>query len=93
MTILTRRNFMKTAAAASTLPLLGRGAFADEPLKVGYIYLGPVGDFGWTWAHDKGRKAMVDHFRARSSPTMSRTSTRTRARRPSSRISRRRATS
>ena len=59
MTILTRRNFVKTAAAMSTLPLLGRSAFADEPLKVGYIYLGPVGDFGWTWAHDKGRKAMV----------------------------------
>ena len=35
MTILTRRNFMKTAAAASALPLLGRGALADEPLKVG----------------------------------------------------------
>ena len=62
MTILTRRNFIKTAAAASTLPLMGRAAFADEPLKVGYIYLGPVGDFGWTWAHEKGRKAMVDHF-------------------------------
>jgi basic membrane protein A and related proteins len=62
VTILTRRNFIKTAAAASTLPLMGRAAFADEPLKVGYIYLGPVGDFGWTWAHEKGRKAMVDHF-------------------------------
>ena len=59
MTIMNRRNFVKTAAAASALPLLGRGAFADEPLKVGYVYLGPVGDFGWTWAHDKGRKAML----------------------------------
>jgi len=59
MTIITRRNFVKTAAAASALPFLGRGAFADEPLKVGYIYLGPVGDFGWTWAHEKARKAMV----------------------------------
>ena len=59
MNVLTRRNFVKSAAMASTLPLLGRGAFADEPLKVGYIYLGPVGDFGWTWAHEKGRKAMV----------------------------------
>jgi simple sugar transport system substrate-binding protein len=62
MTILTRRNFIKTAAAASTLPLMGRAAFADEPLKVGYIYLGPVGDFGWTWAHEKGRKALVAKF-------------------------------
>ncbi len=59
MNVLNRRNFVKTAVAASALPLLGRGAFADEPLKVGYIYLGPVGDFGWTWAHEKGRKALV----------------------------------
>ena len=40
--------------------MLGRAAFAAEPLKVGLIYLGPIGDFGWTWAHEKGRKAMVD---------------------------------
>ena len=65
MQILNRRNFIKTAAAASALPLVGRAAFADEPLKVGYIYLGPVGDFGWTWAHEKGRKAMVDHFKGK----------------------------
>ena len=65
MAILTRRNFVKSAAAASALPLLGRAAFADEPLKVGYIYLGPVGDFGWTWAHEKGRKAMVEHFKGK----------------------------
>ena len=60
MNILTRRNFVKSAAAASAAPLLGRGAFADEPLKVGFVYLGPVGDFGWTWAHEKGRKAMLE---------------------------------
>jgi basic membrane protein A len=57
---ITRRNFMKTAAAGLALPALGRGALAAEPLKIGYIYLGPVGDFGWTWAHEKGRKAMVE---------------------------------
>jgi basic membrane protein A and related proteins len=60
MNLLTRRNFMKTAAAGLAAPALSRGAFAADPLKVGFIYLGPVGDFGWTWAHDKGRKAMVD---------------------------------
>ena len=60
MNHLTRRNFVKTAAAGLALPALGRGAFAAEPLKIGFIYLGPVGDFGWTWAHDKGRKAMVE---------------------------------
>ena len=61
MSNITRRNFMKSAAAAGlALPALGRGAFAADPLKIGYIYLGPVGDFGWTWAHNKGRLAMVD---------------------------------
>lgn len=30
----------------------------NEPLKVGFVYLGPVGDFGWTYAHDLGRREM-----------------------------------
>ncbi|MDE2370206.1 MAG: BMP family ABC transporter substrate-binding protein [Burkholderiales bacterium] len=45
------------------MPALARKAWAADPLKVGFIYLGPVGDFGWTWAHDKGRKAMVEAFK------------------------------
>ncbi|PMB02149.1 BMP family ABC transporter substrate-binding protein [Fischerella thermalis CCMEE 5198] len=31
---------------------------ANEPLKVGFVYVGPVGDFGWTYAHDLGRREM-----------------------------------
>ena len=27
-----------------------------EPLKVAFAYVGPVGDGGWTFAHDNGRK-------------------------------------
>lgn len=30
----------------------------NEPLKVGFVYVGPVGDFGWTYAHDLGRREM-----------------------------------
>ncbi len=60
MTYLTRRNFMKAAAAGLAMPALGRTAFAAEPLKIGFIYLGPVGDFGWTWAHNKGRLAIEE---------------------------------
>jgi len=33
-----------------------------EPLKVGFIYVGPVGDAGWTFAHDIGRKAAEAKF-------------------------------
>ena len=33
-----------------------------EPLKVGFIYVGPVGDAGWTFAHDTARKAIEEKF-------------------------------
>ena len=30
-----------------------------EPLKIAFAYVGPVGDGGWTFAHDNARKATV----------------------------------
>ena len=60
-----RRQFtglLGAGAAASALPGLIRPARAADPLKVGFIYLGPVGDFGWTYQHDIARKAAVEHF-------------------------------
>ena len=33
---------------------------AAKEIKAGFIYVGPVGDGGWTFAHDNGRKAMVE---------------------------------
>jgi simple sugar transport system substrate-binding protein len=38
---------------------------AGGPLKVAFTYVGPVGDAGWTYAHDRGRKAVVEKFGAR----------------------------
>ncbi len=35
---------------------------ADEPFKVGFVYVGPVGDHGWTYQHDQGRLALEAHF-------------------------------
>ena len=32
---------------------------AQSKLKVGFVYLGPVGDFGWTYQHELGRQAVV----------------------------------
>jgi len=34
----------------------GAGFAKDKKLKAGFIYVGPVGDFGWSHAHDMGRK-------------------------------------
>ena len=36
-----------------------------EPLKVAWAYVGPVGDGGWTFAHDNGRKAVEKEFGAK----------------------------
>ena len=33
-----------------------------EPFKVGFVYVGPIGDHGWTYMHDKGRLAVEEHF-------------------------------
>src|SRR5712664_1118273 len=35
---------------------------ADEPVKVAFIYVDPVGDTGWTHGHDLGRKAVEAKF-------------------------------
>ena len=41
------------------LPLLTSASQAnDKKVKTGFIYVGPVGDAGWTYAHDQGRKEM-----------------------------------
>ena len=42
---------------------LATGAFAGgDKLKVGFIYVGPVGDHGWTYMHDQGRILAEEHF-------------------------------
>ena len=58
MAIISRRTFMQAAGVAATLPLLGKSALAADKVKIGFIFLGPIGDYGWTWAHNKGRMAV-----------------------------------
>ena len=31
---------------------------AQQPLQVGFVYVSPIGDAGWTFQHDQGRKEM-----------------------------------
>ena len=46
-------------AAAAAVALCGSlTADAADPLKMAFVYVGPVGDGGWTFAHDNGRKAL-----------------------------------
>jgi simple sugar transport system substrate-binding protein len=44
--------------AAAALAATGAAAPAAEKLKIGFIYVGPVGDFGWSYQHDVARKAL-----------------------------------
>ena len=48
------------AAPAASAP--ASAAAKAEPLKIAFAYVGPVGDGGWTFAHDNGRKAIEKEF-------------------------------
>ncbi len=52
------------AAAPSAAPTAAAG-----PLKVAFTYVGPVGDAGWTFAHERGRKAVMDKYGAKVATT------------------------
>lgn len=51
----SKRRIVFATGLAASLPLSIARAQMAEPLKVGFIYLGPVGDSGWTYQHDLGR--------------------------------------
>ncbi|MEX8494709.1 BMP family ABC transporter substrate-binding protein, partial [Sphaerotilus sp.] len=49
------------AAAPASAPA-AEAPKKPEPLKVAFAYVGPVGDAGWTFAHDSARKAVEAEF-------------------------------
>ena len=71
----TKRRALQTAAALAITGLLLAACSKKEeaapaaavpakpePLKIAFAYIGPVGDGGWTFAHDTGRKAIEKEF-------------------------------
>jgi len=53
------------AAAASALAITTGASFAEShggTVKAGFIYVGPVGDGGWTYEHNQGRLAVEEEF-------------------------------
>ncbi len=53
--ILLRTVKLAAAAVLAAAPL----AFAQaQPMKIGFVYVSPIGDAGWTFQHDQGRKEM-----------------------------------
>jgi basic membrane protein A len=58
---------MRKILIAATAVMLTAGASmfdasAADKLKVGFIYLGPIGDLGWTYQHELARQALVKEF-------------------------------
>ena len=49
-------------AAAAPAAAPAAAAPAADPLRVAFVYVGPVGDAGWTFAHDTGRRAVEAKF-------------------------------
>ncbi len=78
MTDFSKRSWFKVAAltAVAAAALVGCGKKEEakpaqapkaveakpEPLKIAFAYVGPVGDGGWTFAHDNARKAVEKEF-------------------------------
>jgi simple sugar transport system substrate-binding protein len=50
------------AAPPAPAPAAAPEPAKPEPLKIAFAYVGPVGDGGWTFAHDNARKALEKEF-------------------------------
>lgn len=57
---MTYRTLLTAAVAA--LGLASGAAFADDKTKVGFVYVGPIGDGGWTYEHHEGLKAVEEAY-------------------------------
>jgi basic membrane protein A and related proteins len=63
------RKLMTAAVAAIAVGASGYAASAADPLKIGFIYVGPRGDFGWSYQHEVGRLAIEKKFGDKISTT------------------------
>ncbi|WP_194096462.1 BMP family ABC transporter substrate-binding protein [Marivivens aquimaris] len=57
-----RRTLLATGASAAIATALGVPARAQDKTKVGFIYVGPINDGGWTQHHHHSAMEMVEHF-------------------------------
>ena len=54
-----------SAAASAAVASASAAGQKKEPLKIAFAYVGPIGDGGWTFAHDNGRMAIEKAFPGR----------------------------
>ncbi len=58
----TRRHVLQSALALSGAAAFGGRALAASPYRVAFVYVAPVGDAGYSYQHDLGRKAVAAHY-------------------------------
>ena len=59
-------NSIRTSIVASALLLSGAASAADES-TVGFVYVGPIGDHGWSYQHNEGRLAVEKELGVKTS--------------------------
>jgi len=47
---------LRILSAVAALAMIAAPAHAQEPLKIGFVYVSPVGSAGWTYQHELGRQ-------------------------------------
>ena len=57
-------NLARTLPAVAAALLIGASAtaLAADKTKVGFVYVGPIGDHGWSYQHHKGLEAIKKEF-------------------------------
>ena len=56
------KKLIVAAAILAASAVLG-GASAQQKLKIGFIYVGPIGDMGWSYQHEVARRALMEQFK------------------------------
>jgi len=56
------KSLLASAALILGLGTAASASFAEDPMKVGFVYIGPVGDYGWTYEHDRARLEVEKYF-------------------------------
>ncbi|MBT4289328.1 MAG: BMP family ABC transporter substrate-binding protein [Deltaproteobacteria bacterium] len=60
-----KKSFLKKLALCFMLAFFISTGAAFAKFKVAFIYIGPPGDLGWTYEHDRGRKQALDALGAK----------------------------
>ena len=56
-------NMIKTLVISLAVVLgMTFSAVAADKVKVGFVYVGPIGDHGWTYRHDIGRQQVEEAY-------------------------------